>query len=48
MGMTSDAWLYGKSDDAERILRMAQERDFLLLQLERLEENIQKERRRLA
>jgi len=45
----TDAWVYGPSYAREERLRnMVKERDFLFLQLERLEENIQAERRRLA
>ena len=45
----SDAWVYGPAYAAEERLRnMVKERDFLLLQLERLEGNIQAERRRMA
>jgi hypothetical protein len=42
-------WPYGpKSVPEERLQNMIKERDFLLLQLERLEENIRQERGRIA
>ena len=47
----TDAWVYGfgvKAAPEERLRNMVKERDFLLLQLERLEENILQERRRQA